>query len=120
MPLERVHDLGQERLVRRALWPGQVGHVPEVEPGVQAVVGGGILELELVRDLVVDPGGRPCAPTCADEVDAGALDLLEALLAVRRLLPDRRRVREPEREELLPLDDEHTGRIDCDGTRHRP
>ena len=63
--------------------------------------------LPLRRDLRVDELVVPPARAGAHELDAGGCELLEAISSVGRLPSERRRSRDPDREELLPPTSEH-------------
>jgi len=65
-----------------------------------------------VVELAVDACHVPVRPADADEVHAAARQLLERVLAVGGLPTERRRLRDVDGKHLLPVDDEHTSRID--------
>ena len=76
----------------------------EVEPAMQAVGGGGVLERRAPRRSGRRSGEAPVAPPGADEADAAGGQLLQAVLAARRLAAERRRVRQAQRKHLLAAD----------------
>src|SRR5512132_3678325 len=63
-----------------------------------------------LRDLLVNLRKAPVAPATANEVRTRASDFSPPVVATRRRAPKRWRVRDAQREEFLPIDDQRTGR----------
>jgi hypothetical protein len=113
MPLEGADDVAEQRRVRQI-----VVDACEAEPELQPVPR---RRCELLGDrqhLLLDACGRPHG-VVPEEVDAGARDLRPRIDPVRRRAAERRRIREPERKDGLPGDQQVAGRCVDQGLRHR-
>ena len=110
VPLERVHDLRQQLLVRRARRRRQVRQLPEPRPAAEAVRPGGVEQRPLVLDLTGDELRAPVPRAGAEEADAGSSDLRETVATTRCDARRRRPVREDDREDLLATDEQASGR----------
>ena len=112
--LERADDV-RHQLGRRGRRAHRVaGRVPEPHPAEEPRGSGRVEQRPLLRDLPVELGERPRLEAGPHQRDAGLRHLVEPLLAARRLLAERRRVREPEGEQLLPRDGQDPGSIERD------
>ena len=106
MALELPDDLREQPLPGGGLAFGQVGHVAELHPAMEAVRFSRIEHFALRRDLLIERRRAPVVSTGADETRAACGDFGQGILSIRRLRAEGRPVREDEREDLARLDDQ--------------
>jgi hypothetical protein len=99
-------------LVRGSAGAGEDRLLSEPEPDSHARVSRGLEPLLGLVELGVDGGQVPVRLADAHECDTAACQLLERVLAIDGLPAERRRLRDVDRKDLLPVADEHTSRID--------
>jgi hypothetical protein len=105
MALQVPDDLREQPLLVGGLAFGQVGHVAELHPAMEAMRFSRVEHFALRRDLLIERRSAPVVSTGADETRAACGDFRQGILSIRGLRADGRPVREDEREDLARLDD---------------